>query len=92
MLRLRGLFRSIFTWLWLLLSNNHRQKTASVLEAIEETEMMGSGALAIAEDKSVLESKSKPEVALEWSNIQIKFRVVCQDFQTNPMTYRYKAP
>ena len=57
--------------------------------------MMGSGALAIAEEeKSALEtskneasskgsSVKQPEVALEWNNMQIKFRVVGQDFQTN---------
>ena len=64
--------------------------------------MMGAGGLAIEEkatndqiETAVVPASSrrtrtsavKPDVALEWSNIQIKFRVVSQDFYSNNDLY-----
>ena len=42
--------------------------------------MMGAGSLAIEEN--LVKKSQKPEVSLEWNNVQIKFRVVQQDFQS----------
>ena len=63
--------------------------------------MMGAGGLAIEENsqdekietasvpapRRTRNSTIKPDVALEWSNIQIKFRVVSQDFFSNNDMY-----
>ena len=66
------------------------------------SEMMGAGGLAIEENatndqietavvpapsRRTRTSTVKPDVALEWSNIQIKFRVVSQDFYSNNDLY-----
>ena len=44
--------------------------------------MMGAGGLAIEEslnEKSAPKLESKADVALEWSDVTIKFRVITQD-------------
>ena len=63
--------------------NGHRVVAVSrKFHGFEKLEMMGAGGLAIEEslnEKSGPKLESKADVALEWSDVTIKFRVITQD-------------